>query len=844
MRQRRALSFIVGIITIFLLIAKAYAGNKGILEGNVKDETTGQHLYGVNVIIQGTQLGAATNSKGFFQINNVPAGTYVVKFRMMGYREVLYENVNIRPNLRTKLRDVVMVQTAVEMEAVIVRAERPLIQKDVTGTAIKVSGERLDRLPISTIKEILTIQVGVTDEGNIRGGKSTEVLYLIDGLPVQDMISGGVGVHIPTSAVTQIEIQTGGFDSEYGNALSGVVNVITKSGTNERRFMVRGETDNFPSITQKDRALRMEGYASGPIIKDHLFYFISADGFQTDTRWWQDFINVFSSPITREYSGLGKIDAHINPKLKLSAQFLYNRRNWRDYEFSWRYNLEGLPLRDREVCWGAILWDHVLSGRTFYSVNLNYYSVHSLIGEGSKGDMELSPYEYDFYLQYIINGSRSWWADTRQGIATVQVDITSQINDYHLIKGGFQLYFYDIFGDIVKYEPQKTYYGKPILDQPLLNFSTRYQYYPWSGNVYFQDKFELPNEGGVFSVGLRYDFLDPRAQRPVVEWIPTGEDEYMGEVKEFVNASFKGILSPRIGFSAPMSDKSFFFANIGTYTQFPLFHYLYAGMDNVTLRSGMNVLKGNPDLKPETNLVWEVSIKHTIPWSGVLSVTYFSKQTKNQVDAKTFVPSNSRVAGDYGFAEYVNNDRAEARGFELNVTKEKGEWLTGNISYTYMTAEGISSTPELGIQYYQWGFPLTSNLYYLSWDQRHTFKINLNFRFPWGMEASLYYHNHTPRPFTYFPSEEGYIPDDPNIAFVPNNERMNHYYMMNVKISQLFPIGKRGLKSVTLYADSRNLLNQKNVLWIDASARVGGELGDPGAYGVGRRTLAGIQLDF
>ncbi|MCK4822971.1 TonB-dependent receptor, partial [bacterium] len=380
MRQRRALSFIVGIITIFLLIAKAYAGNKGILEGNVKDETTGQHLYGVNVIIQGTQLGAATNSKGFFQINNVPAGTYVVKFRMMGYREVLYENVNIRPNLSTKLRDVVMVQTAVEMEAVIVRAERPLIQKDVTGTAIKVSGERLDRLPISTIKEILTIQVGVTDEGNIRGGKSTEVLYLIDGLPVQDMISGGVGIHIPTSAVTQMEIQTGGFDSEYGNALSGVVNVITKSGTNERRFMVRGETDNFPDMTQKDRALRMEGYASGPIIKDHLFYFISADGFQTDTRWWQDFTNVFSSPITKEYSGLGKIDAHINPKLKLSAQFLYNRRNWRDYEFSWRYNLQGLPLRDREVFWGAILWDHVLSGRTFYSVNLNYYSVHSLIG--------------------------------------------------------------------------------------------------------------------------------------------------------------------------------------------------------------------------------------------------------------------------------------------------------------------------------------------------------------------------------------------------------------------------------------------------------------------------------
>jgi outer membrane receptor protein involved in Fe transport len=828
----------------FGLAETLQAGNKGILEGTVKDVESGEPLFGVNVIIAGTQMGAATDTKGFFRINNVPAGTYTVRFRMMGYREVVFEDVNIRPNLRTRLRNVEMEQTAVEMEAVTVRAERPLIQKDVTGTAIKISERRIKNLPISTIEEVLPLQTGVTDEGNVRGGKATEVLYLIDGLPVQDVVQGGVGLHLPSGAVTQMEIQTGGFDSEYGNALSGVVNVITKSGTDRRELELRAETDNYPDITQKNRSTRLELNTGGAIVRDHLYYFISADGFSTDTRWWQDFERYYDSPITEEYSALAKLDAHISSKFKLSTQFLYNSRSWRDYEFSWRYNLDGLPQRSRDVYWAALSLDHVLSKRTFYTLSVSYYHLKNLTGDQSDVSVSLTPYQFDFYLQYIIEGERSWRADTRQGVFTAQGDITSQVTDYHLIKGGFQFHYYDILGDILKYEPQMTYFGKPILDAPLLNYSTSYRYFPYSGNIYVQDKFELPNEGGVFSVGLRYDFLYPRAKRPVVEWIPTSEDEYVGEVKEFAEASFKGILSPRIGFSAPLSEKSFFFANIGRYTQFPMFHYLYSGLDNVALRNGINVLKGNPDLKPETNLVWEVSFKYTIPWNGVLSATYFSKQSKNQVDAKTFVPSNSRIAGDYGFAEYVNNDRAEARGFEFKVTKEKGDWLTGMVSYTYMTAEGISSTPDQGIEYFQWGFPLTSNLYYLSWDQRHTFKANVNLNTPWGTEASLYWQYHTPRPYTYFPSEDGYNPDDTTIAFVPNNDRMDHYHMMNIKVSQSIPLKHYGLKSVTVYVDSRNLFNTKNVLWIDASGRIGGELADPSAYNIGRRTLAGVQLNF
>jgi outer membrane receptor protein involved in Fe transport len=270
---------------------------------------------------------------------------------------------------------------------------------------------------------------------------------------------------------------------------------------------------------------------------------------------------------------------------------------------------------------------------------------------------------------------------------------------------------------------------------------------------------------------------------------------------------------------------------------------LYAGLDNVTLRSGMNVLKGNPDLEPETNLTYEIGVKVAVPWGGVASATLFSKQTENQVDTKTFIPSNSRFAGDYGFAEYVNQDRAEAKGVEFRLEKDRGR-VTGGLSYVFMHARGISGSAEQGLRYYQWGFPLTSRLAYLSWDQRHTLKADAVLRPGRGWEAGVIAEFHSPRPYTYFPSRDGRVPDDPLAPFVPNNRRMEAYRMLSLKVSKGVRVGAWGVDRIVLYADSRNLMNWRNVAWMDASGRIGGELGDPGGYGTGRRTRAGLEVRF
>lgn len=839
-----ALRLTLVLCLLLFIPARLSAGTSGILEGSVRDAETGVSLPGVNVLVEGTPLGAVTDASGRFRILDVPPGEVSVRFRIVGYRVLRVTGVTVRPDLRTRLDRVTLTTAAILMDPVEVKAEAPAIQKDVTGSAVRVPGDRFDRMPVSAFLDVLPTLPGVSGESHVRGGRENEVLVLLNGLPVRDAISGDNGIRLPRAAVGQMEIQTGGFESEYGNALSGVVNVITRSGGNRFNAAASGETDDFRGITQKDRAARVEVSAGGPAVPGRLTWFAAAEAERNGTRWWQDFDNFFDAPVSRDASGFARIDGRFGPALSVSAQMLLSSRRWRDYEFSWRYNLDGLPRRSRDAAWAALLWSLVLSKKTVLNLDFNLCRMTSRIGERDRSEMDATPYTYDFLLQYVLSGSRAWRTDERQDVGIVRGTVTSQVNDHSLVKAGFELLFYGIRGDVEKTEPQTTYYGRPLPDRPPLDYGTQYSTAPVSGSVFLQNRYELTREGGMLSAGIRWDFLDPRASRPMVEWIPVTPEEFENRVTGRVPATFKSVVSPRAGFSAPLSENLQLFSNLGWYAQFPAFQYLYAGLDNRALRNGMSVIKGNPDLEPETNQVWEVGLKWSVPPAGVLSLTLFSKQSRNQVDTRTFIPANSRVLGDYGFAEYVNHDRTEASGFELNLSRERGRRVNGSVSYTFMSAEGLGGSEEAGIRRYEWGLPLATRLYPLSWDQRHTFKAGLDLTPGHGLEAGVFAEFHSPLPYTRYPSRDGFTPDEPGRPFVPNNRRMKPWRMVNVKASWTLRTGIRIPAAFVFYVDGRNVFNERNVVWMDASGRVGGELEDPSGLCSPRRVRAGIRLEF
>ena len=819
------------------------AGTNGIIEGVVRDKESREPLIGATVIVVGTVMGGTTDDQGRFRISSVRAGVYDVRVSYLGYRTVLVRGVSVLADLRTTV-NVELDRTSIEMEAVEVRAERPLIQRELAGTSFNVGAGKMDLLPVSTVQEVLSLQPGTTLEGNVRGGKTTEVVYLVDGLPFMDVLGGGITASIPRSAISGITMQTGGFDAEYGNAQSGVVNIVTRMGGNEPRWSIRYERDSWlPDswLQEQNKLIEAEVAGTGPWVQDKLSFFTANVVQSQDTRWWQDFRRQFDSPIVSDVNGLTKLEYMPSALHRVSLQALYSLRDWRDYEFSWRFNLAGLPERSRRALRGTISYGVNAAEGLWLTLTASGFYQHSKIGEGAKEDIIFDPYEYDFFLRYIVKGRRMWWADTRQLISTGKLEASFDGIDEHSMKFGAEINFYDLTSDLVKYEPQKNYFGRTLPAAPLLNYSNAYAYQPRSGSMYIQDKVQVALEGSILSVGFRWDWLDPRAERPIVEFIPTVPGEYQQVVSGKTRARFKHQFSPRLSYSAPFGPSTFVFVNFGQYFQFPLFDYLYSGQRPEQIALGAkNVQAGNPDLQAERTVSWEFGMKYGLSTNAVGSVTYFRKRMLNQVDAKTLVAFDSKYAGDFGFASYVNNAEAKVEGLEVVISREVDEKLRGSMSYSYMVTEGISEYVDQKINFEQWGFPPAAKPFPLSWDQRHTLKGDAEFLAFGFLRTNCIILYNSARPYTYYPTRDGFTSLDTSKVFLPNNARMRSVVFVNMKMSMELSIGAE--RKVTVYADARNIVNKMNVRWMDSSGRIGGELKDPGGYYDPRRVRVGLEM--
>ena len=207
----------------------------------------------------------------------------------------------------------------------------------------------------------------------------------------------------------------------------------------------------------------------------------------------------------------------------------------------------------------------------------------------------------------------------------------------------------------------------------------------------------------------------------------------------------------------PITTDDFFFVNFGYFFQVPLFEYLYSGLD-INLKKQNSILVGNPDMKPQVTKAWEFSYRRQIRNDISLTVTLFDKETENLVDTKTFLASDSKSLDDGYHAQYVNSPYANAQGLEFTIEKHSAGLLFGRLSYTYMKAEGISEREQEGLSYLQWGFEPVNNLYPLSWDQRHTVSGVVGSNLPYDITADLIVNYHSPRPYTYFPSDDGFTP--------------------------------------------------------------------------------------
>ncbi|MCK5521048.1 MAG: TonB-dependent receptor, partial [Candidatus Marinimicrobia bacterium] len=216
------------VILILFISFNIQAATTGKISGRITDKESGVPLMGTNVFILNSNLGAFTDIDGYFNILNVKAGKHDVSVQMIGYTPMTKVNAIVQMDLTTKV-NFAMSASAIEMDAIIAEADRPIVQLDMSSSQMNISAEEIEALPVSSVSEVVGLQAGA--EGlTIRGSSSSELSYNIDGLLMNDERSNTPYTSISMASIEMLKVQTGGFNAEYANANSGVVNITTKEG--------------------------------------------------------------------------------------------------------------------------------------------------------------------------------------------------------------------------------------------------------------------------------------------------------------------------------------------------------------------------------------------------------------------------------------------------------------------------------------------------------------------------------------------------------------------------------------------------------------------------------------
>ncbi|MBS4028978.1 MAG: TonB-dependent receptor [Ignavibacteriales bacterium] len=380
------------IIVLFAVIPlQVFSGTTGKIRGKVIDRETNNPLIGVSIFIVGTKLGASTNFDGEYYILNVPTGTYALRASSIGYNTTTVRDILVSADLTTET-NFSLVSEAVEVNEVIITAQRPLIQQDATASLSIIEAQTLQSLPVSSFTQAMVLSTGFVqtkngaDEGiHLRGGRSREISYLVDGVRADNILFSGLGSDVPRMGVSSLTVMSGTFNAEYGQAQSGVVNVITQDGSDKLWAKGRYSSDNFGGGKNNWGTHLQELALSGPIIPE-ITFFGSADRERTNTYLNNVTGPSYTSPggrkIQHDFNFLqfdnkdraqGKLTFKFSSDVKVQAGVVYYNRKYRSYDNTFKEYPQdkGVDVNKSWLYNGSIT--HTLSENTFYELRLSHF---------------------------------------------------------------------------------------------------------------------------------------------------------------------------------------------------------------------------------------------------------------------------------------------------------------------------------------------------------------------------------------------------------------------------------------------------------------------------------------
>ncbi len=548
-------------LLVLVLCAPVTAQKFGKITGVVTDSDTGEPLPGANVIITGTTMGAATDLDGNYLILRVPPGTYELRCDFIGYRPVITQGVQVLTDLTTTI-DFKMRSEAVELgQEVVVTAERPIVRKDLTSAEARVQAEEIRRLPVQELGDLLNLQAGISrgsDGGlHIRGGRATEVAYMVNGIRITDDFSRTQSLQVENESIQELQVISGTFNAEYGEALSGVINIVTKTGGNQFHGNFEAWTGDY--LSSRDNVFfniddlsatgnyNLQGSLSGPIIKNRVTFFVTGrrwnnDGwlygplaFQPsgrnrievvdgDTTFVPNLGDSSAVPLnfTRRWSGQGSLEWRISAPIKFKIDALGSTEERGTYSHDWKLN----PLGDRgdDEKGGAVIANltHALSSRTFYELtgSYKYNELKSQLFDDPFDPRYVHPDSTNRGSNQFIRAGTDverFARNTKSWIG--KFDLTSQISKRHQVKTGVELKWDRVFMEDARLVPAVDENGQQLQPfTPEIRPATEESHdliirKPFTFAAYLQDKIEY--ESLVINVGLRFDMFDPNGRVPV-----------------------------------------------------------------------------------------------------------------------------------------------------------------------------------------------------------------------------------------------------------------------------------------------------------------------------------------
>jgi outer membrane receptor protein involved in Fe transport len=692
-------------------------------------------------------------------------------------------------------------------------------------------------MPVESFLGVLTTHAGVSQSAggalHVRGGRSNEVGYYIDGVSVSNpFYTNSLAVSVSNKALEEMKLVSGAFNAEYGNAMSGVVNVTIKDGGKNYDGSLSYYTgdysssahDIFPNIDDQDITANstLDGFISGPVLPflgDKLTFNVSlrrseSEGYLYGIRehnpsdyayfppsgdWYiqntGDSSYVPMNP-SQSTNALSKITWRVSPTMKISTQSILSKAQSKSYSHAYKYNPDGVGTSFSANNNHSIKINHSLSPKSFYEANLfiSDTDYKNYLYE----DTTDSRYVSTDYINTEPTSATFLFGGTQMG-HTYRVsnsvggkfDFTIQMNDRHELKTGFSFRRDDLeernFSILYNY----NYRQPTVLPENESPYHVYYKKEALQYSAYIQDKMEYSSM--IMNLGVRYDVFVPNDSSITDLVYPeAGKND----------AQEKSMISPRVGVSLPITDKGIFHFSYGHFYQMPTLRNLYR---ESYFGAGLAPTVGYPDLKPEKTVLYEFGFQQQFGNLIGMDINLFYKDIRELLALQS-IRYDSPQYGPSNYAIYLNKDYGSSRGLTLSVSKRYDPvsktriWL----DYTYQKSEGNSVKSDAFYFSTLSGIEEEKLIVPLSWDQSHLLNTTVIIGNPGGTTLGLIGKISTGWPYTPSIPTANYVPE-------PNSGRKPIQRNMDLKIERRVSIGSR---KVSLFARVYNLFDIRNARYV------------------------------